>query len=89
MSILIFFLSGLLTPVFIFFSYGVVIIVRDKRFRKRYAAAWDKFSLEWERLSPASKKAFEQSEASKGRNYLSIRDLYFAKRWNNGQTTEA
>lgn len=90
MSPLVWYLLGVATPVVPFGVVALTFIIPDVRARRRYIRAWKKFTAEWEAKTPQGQKGFVASVQGNfnGRYFQTGRDLYFAHRWNNGQTKE-
>jgi hypothetical protein len=91
MKSFIIYVSGVLTPFAILLVCSLLGELADWRARRRYKRAWDKFSAEFDTLTPqhlAACRARWDAEPYNYERYHSDRARYFAMRWQYGNTTE-
>jgi hypothetical protein len=88
---LLVFIAGFATPVALFLAANVYMAFEDWRDNRRYKRAWDKFSAEFEKLTPEHLSACRSRWAEdpcRYDRYFSDRDRYFSMRWQYGHTKE-
>ena len=91
MKTILVYLLGFLTPpvlVMLALAFGDFM---DWRERRRYKRAWDKFSAEFDQITPerlAECRAKWAKESYTYGPYCDDRSRYFAMRWQYGHTTE-
>lgn len=89
-TILVYF-AGFATPIVIFFAIQAWFLFEDWKSERRYKRAWDKFSAEFEMLTPCGLAFYQAEWADDPQRYAHIcddRSRYFNMRWEYGRTTD-
>ncbi len=81
------YLAGVATPVVLFFVSMAYHALRGWRANRRYQRAWDKFTVEFDGMSPTQRRAFELTRTADSK-CATERERYFAQRWCGGTTAE-
>jgi hypothetical protein len=91
MTSFLFYLAGFLTPILFFAAFQIAIELADWKNRRRYKKAYEKFTTEFDQLTPfqlADCRAIWDKDKLKYSQYCDDKDRYFALKWQHGYTTE-